>query len=110
MPQIIDGGVVTVGMTFYIRVFHADTNGDKAEFDGASGITDADAFSTELITIEATTNLHSLVGAIDDWKMNTKYIYNVTIDPVGKKVLFDPAIVSWAPTVEEEQEIYNASN
>ena len=110
MPQIIDGGVVTFGMTFYIRVFHANASGNKAEFDGVDGITDADAFSTELITIEATTNLHTLVGAIDDWKMNTKYIYNVTIDPVGKKVLFDPAIVDWADTVETEQEIYNASN
>ena len=107
MPQVIDGGVVTFKMTFYIRVFHADASGNKAEFDGNTGITDDDAFSTELITIEK--NLHELVGAIDDWKMNTKYIYNVTIDPVGRKVLFDPAVVDWAPTVTEEQEIYNAN-
>ena len=107
MPQVIDGGVVTFKMTFYIRVFHAD-NGNKVDFDGVSGISDADAFSTELITVEG--NLHTLVGAIDNWKMNTKYIYNVTIDPVGKKVLFDPAVVDWATTVEEEQEIFNAQN
>ena len=107
MPQKIDGGEVTFKMTFYIRIFHADANGDKAEFNGTSGITDDDAFSTELITVEG--NLHTLVGAIDNWKMNTKYIYNVTIDPVGRKVLFDPAVVDWAPTVEEEQEIYNAN-
>ena len=108
MPQIIDGGVVTFKMTFYIRVFHADAQGNKAEFNGTEGITDDDAFSTELITVQG--NLHTLVGAIDNWKMNTKYIYNVTIDPVGKKVLFDPAVVDWATTVEEEQEIYNAQN
>ncbi|MBR5924756.1 MAG: hypothetical protein IKZ60_04780 [Bacteroidales bacterium] len=107
MPQVIDGGVVTFKMTFYIRVFHADSNGDKAEFDGVDGIDDNDAFSTELITIEK--NLHDLVGAIDNWKMNTKYTYNITIDPVGKTVLFDPAVVKWA-TTEEEQEIYNAAN
>ena len=108
MPQIIDGGVVNFKMTFYIRVFHADAQGNKAEFNGTEGITDDDAFSTELITVQG--NLHTLVGAIDNWKMNTKYIYNVTIDPVGKKVLFDPAVVDWATTVEEEQEIYNAQN
>ena len=105
MPQVIDGGVVTFKMTFYIRIFHADGEGNKAEFDGNSGITDDDAFSTELITVEG--NLHDLVGAIDNWKMNTKYTYNVTIDPVGKKVTFDPAVAEWN-TEEAEQEIYNA--
>ena len=108
MPQAIDGGEVTFKMTFYIRIFHADNEGNKAEFNGTTGITDDDAFSTELITVEG--NLHDIVGAIDNWKMNTKYIYNVTIDPVGRKVLFDPAVVDWAPTVSAEQEIYNASS
>lgn len=99
MPQIIDGGVVTFGMTFTIKIYHdADSDGTK----------DGEAFSNELITIEATTNLHDLVGAIDEWKMNTKYTYNVTIDPVGRKVLFDPAVAEWNTVETDETEIYHA--
>ena len=98
MPQIIDGGVVTFGMTFTIKIYHdADSNGTA----------DGPAFSNELITIAATTNLHELVGAIDEWKMNTKYTYNVTIDPVGRKVLFDPAVAEWNTVETEETEIYH---
>ena len=100
MPQIIDGGVVTLGLTFTIKVYH-DANSD--------GTADGPAFSEELITIEDTTNLHELVGAIDEWKMNTKYTYNVTIDPIGRKVLFDPAVAEWNTVETEETEIYNAS-
>ena len=100
MPQIINGGVVTFGMTFTIKIYHdADSDGVK---DGA-------AFSNELITIEDTTNLYSLVSSIGEWKMNTKYIYNVTIDPVGRKVLFDPAVAEWNTVETEDTEIYNAN-
>ena len=99
MPQLIDGGVVTFGMTFTIKIYHdADEDGTK----------DGPAFSNELITIAATTNLHDLVGSIDEWKMNTKYTYNVTIDPVGRKVLFDPAVAEWNTVETAETEIYHA--
>ena len=99
MPQIIEGGVVTFGITFTIKIYHdADEDGTK---DGA-------AFSEELITIEDTTNLFTLVNAITDWKMNTKYLYNVTIDPVGRKVLFDPAVAEWNTVETDDVEIYHA--
>ena len=99
MPQAINGGVVTFGLKFTIKIYHDnDSNGTK----------DGDAFSTEDITIEDTTNLFTLVNAINDWKMNTKYIYNVTIDPVGRKILFDPAVAEWNTVETADVEIYHA--
>ena len=99
MPQAIDGGVVTLALTFDIKLFHA-----------SAGAKVGDAYSTETITIAAT-NLHTLVGSIDNWNMNTKYTYNVTIDPVGKKVLFDPAVAEWATVNNGTNgtEIYSAN-
>ena len=94
LPQIIDGGVVTFRMKFEIKIYHAE-NGAKV----------GDAYSTEDVEIEET-NLFALVDGIDNWKMNTKYIYNVTIDPVGKKVTFDPAVAAWNEPTATEQEIY----
>ena len=99
MPQIIENGVVTFGITFTIKIYH-DANSD--------GTKDGDAFSTELITIEDTTNLFALVNSVSEWKMNTKYTYNVTIDPVGRKVLFDPAVAEWNTVDVPETEIYHA--
>ena len=101
MPQIIENGVVTFGLTFTIKIYHdADEDGTK----------DGEAFSTELITIVDTTNLFTLVNTVADWKMNTKYTYNVTIDPVGRKVLFDPAVAEWNTVETVDTEIYSANN
>ena len=108
LPQAVENGVVKFGMSFTIKVFHA-SDGNKVDINGDNQITDADAFSTETITIADTTPLHTLVGEIDNWKMNTIYTYNITIDPVGKSVKFDPAVATWA-TVDQEKEIYNAKN
>ena len=95
LPQVIDGGEVTFAIYFTSKLYHdADQDGVK---DGA-------AYSTENISVEPT-NLYTLVDAIDNWKMNTKYTYNITIDPVGKKVLFDPAVAEWNE-VEAEEEVY----
>ena len=84
MPQTINGGVVTFAMTFTIKIYHKNGN-----------TVDTTPYSTEDVTI-AETNLYSLVNAISAWNMNTKVTYNVTIDPVGQKVLFDPAVAAWA--------------
>ena len=84
MPQTINGGVVTFAMTFTIKIYHK--NGETV---------DTNPYSTEDVTITET-NLYSLVNAISAWNMNTKVTYNVTIDPVGQKVLFDPAVAAWA--------------
>ena len=99
MPQIIENGVVTLGLTFTIKIYHDNDS---------NGVKDGEAFSTELITIEDTTNLFTLVNAVTEWKMNTKYTYNVTIDPVGRKVLFDPAVAEWNTVDVPETEIYHA--
>ena len=99
MPQAINGGVVTFGLKFTIKIYH-DANGD--------GVKDGAAFSTEDITIVDTTNLFTLVNSVSEWKMNTKYTYNVTIDPVGRKVLFDPAVAEWNTVETADVEIYHA--
>ena len=84
LPQTL-GSTVQFGMTFEIKLFHADASGDK----------DGNAYSTEDVTV-TTTNLTSLVSAITAWNMNTKVTYNITIDPVAKSVKFDPAVCEWA--------------
>ena len=94
MPQSLSGS--SFGMVFKIQIYHA-TNGVK----------DGDAYSEEDITV-ASTSLASLVSTIPSWKMNTKYTYTVTIDPVGKTVKFDPAVADWAE-VSAEKEIYSAN-
>ena len=95
MPQTL-GSNVQFSLKFKISLFH-DSNND--------GTKDGAAYSEEIVEIPAT-DLTTLVSSITDWKMNTKYIYNVTIDPVGKKVLFDPAVVDWAEVYTPDTQIY----
>ena len=85
MPQTVNGGVATFAMTFTIKLFHANDSHEKV----------GDAYSTEDVTVSAT-NLYTLANTIAAWNMNTKVTYNITIDPVGKKILFDPAVADWA--------------
>ncbi len=100
MPQFIGAtgspntyGAVTFTITFKLSLFHANASHQK----------NGSAFSEEVITISET-NLFDLVSAIGNWCMNTKYVYNITIDPVGSKITFDPAVVDWyAPDVVERQ-------
>ncbi|MCR5276481.1 MAG: fimbrillin family protein [Bacteroidales bacterium] len=94
MPQTL-GSNVQFSLKFKISLFHGN-NGAKV----------GDAYSEEIVEIPVT-NLTTLVPSITDWKMNTKYIYNVTIDPVGKKVLFDPAVVDWAEVASTDTQIYS---
>ena len=50
--------------------------------------------------------IFSTAGAY--WKMNTKITYNVTISPNStSEVLFDPAVVDWAPEVSADYTINN---
>ena len=93
MPQVLDGNVV-FGLSFRLYLFHAE-----------NGVKIGNAYSEEVITI-APTPLVDLVDDIPAWKMNTKYIYNITIDPVGKKVLFDPAVVDWTGETPDHAVIY----
>ncbi len=98
MPQAL-GTTVKFALKFKIKLFH-DTNND--------GTKDGEAYSEEVITI-AESNLATLVNTVTEWKMNTKVLYTITIDPVGKKVLFDPAVIDWCPTTDATQQIYPQS-
>ena len=93
MPQDL-GSNVQFSLKFKISLFHAN-----------AGAKVGDAYSQEIVEIPVT-DLKTLVPSIDNWKMNSKYIYNVTIDPVGKKVLFDPAVVDWAEVSSADTQIY----
>lgn len=85
LPQDL-GTDVKLSVTFRINIFH-DVNGDNVK-------DEANPFSQEIVTFDET-SLASLVSAIPSWKMNTKYIYTITIDPVNSKIVFDPAVVDW---------------
>ena len=95
MPQSLSES--SFEMAFKIKIYHA-TNGEK----------NGDAYSEENINVDAT-SLASLATTIPSWKMNTKYTYTVTIDPVGKTVKFDPAVAEWASGTAEK-EVYTANN
>ena len=83
MPQTLTDDVVFY-IQYKVKTYHnAETN----------------PYSTETLTF-GPTKLTTLVnGAITDWKKNTKYTYNVIIDPVSSKIKFDPAVEDWANPV-----------
>lgn len=89
MPQTL-GETVKFSLKFKISIFRTS---------------DDYKYSEEIITINET-NLSSLVSTISSWNMNTKVVYNITIDPVGKKILFDPAVVDWAENTSVDTQIY----
>ena len=103
MPQFIGEagtpsntyGAVTFTITFKLSLFHANASHQK----------NGSAFSEEVITISET-NLFDLVSTIGNWCMNTKYVYNITIDPVGNKITFDPAVVDWYVPTATERQVY----
>ncbi len=99
MPQAL-GTTVKFAMTFEIKIYH-DANSDGTK-------DSADPYSTEIVPI-AEQNLTALVPTINAWNMNTKDIYNITLDPVGKTVKFDPAVVDWTVVNGAETEIYSAN-
>jgi hypothetical protein len=40
--------------------------------------------------------LTGFASAVTAWNINTKYTYAITIDPVGNKIKFDPAVEAWS--------------
>lgn len=87
MPQVLgDDDVFTVNY----RV--SATYGDEAS-----------PYLTE--TRSAAGKLGELVRSISDWNMNQIITYNVIIDPVSERVLFDPAVEAWDETVSGDIEI-----
>ena len=89
MPQVL-----TDNQVFYIKykvyAYHDTNDEDNGET----------PYSVE--TLEFTNPLNQFVSAITEWDKNTKYIYNVIIDPIASKITFDPAVEEWATTVEED--------
>ena len=49
--------------------------------------------------------LTELVSSITSWNMNQIITYNVIIDPISEKVLFDPAIEEWDESVSGTIEV-----
>lgn len=54
---------------------------------------DATPYMTEIITV--TGKIATLVNSITAWNKNTKITYHISIDPIGNKVTFDPAVEEW---------------
>ena len=80
MPQSLGDNVVFY-IQYRVRTYHND---------------EANPYSVETLTF-GPTKLTTLVNnAIVDWNKNTKYTYNVIIDPVLTKITFDPAVEKWA--------------
>ena len=79
MPQSLGDNVVFY-IQYRVRTYHND---------------ETDPYSVETLTF-GPTKLTTLVNdAIIDWNKNTKYTYNVIIDPVATKITFDPAVEKW---------------
>ncbi len=51
-------------------------------------------YMTEIITV--TGKIATLVNTITAWNKNTKITYHISIDPIGNKITFDPAVEEWA--------------
>ena len=97
------------GMNFHINfTIKASNDGGKTWY------------STEVIdrtypvidTVDPEDETKTIAGAFtaagNNWLMNTKYVYNVTISPNSTdEVLFDPAVVDWAPEVTANYTINN---
>lgn len=89
MPQVL-----TDNQVFYIKykvyAYHDADDTDNGET----------PYSVE--TLEFSKPLKTFVSTITEWDKNTKYVYNVIIDPIASKITFDPAVEEWAPTVERD--------
>lgn len=82
MPQTLSDNVVFY-IQYKVKTYHNS---------------ETDPYSTETLTF-GPTKLTTLVNTITDWNKNTKYTYNVIIDPVSTKITFDPAVEAWADPV-----------
>lgn len=83
MPQVL-----TDNQVFYIKykvyAYHDADDTDNGET----------PYSVE--TLEFSKPLKTFVSTITEWDKNTKYVYNVIIDPIASKITFDPAVEEWA--------------
>jgi len=55
---------------------------------------ETDPYMTEVFSVPAKA-LTAFTDKVSAWEINTKYTYAITIDPVGNKIKFDPAVEKW---------------
>ena len=82
MPQLTEG-------TQFVLYYEVSASHDNFA---------TDPFLKEIrsVGVDVTKTMKDLVSTIPDWNKNTKITYNIIIDPVSEKVLFDPAVEAWA--------------
>ena len=93
MPQHLVDNQQVFYIKYKVYAYHDTDDTDNGEA----------AYSTE--TLEFTGNLSSFIATanrITEWNKNTKYTYNVIIDPIATKITFDPAVEAWAPEVTQD--------
>ena len=73
-------------ISYKIEVFYDGT--DASEVDKNT------PYLTEILHFSKP--LTEFAPTISAWEINSKYTYNITIDPVGNKIKFDPAVEKWA--------------
>ena len=80
LPQVTSG--VKITMVYKVQAFHGDSK-----------------FMEEIRTvgIDADADLADFTGFITSWQANKKITYHIIIDPVSKKVTFDPAVEAYDP-------------
>ena len=93
MPQHLVDNQQVFYIKYKVYAYHDTNDTDDNET----------AYSVE--TIEFTGNLSDFIASasrITEWNKNTKYTYNVIIDPIASKITFDPAVETWAPEVTQD--------
>lgn len=82
MPQITDNTVFVL----YYEVTASHDNFTTAPF----------LKEIRSVGVDVAKSMKDLVSTIIDWNKNTIVTYNIIIDPVSEKVIFDPAVEEWA--------------
>ena len=92
MPQHLVDAQQVFYIKYKVSAYHDTDSNDDGEV----------AYSVE--TREFTGNLSSFIATssrITEWNKNTKYTYNVIIDPIATKITFDPAVEAWATETQD---------
>ena len=92
MPQHLVDNQQVFYIKYKVSAYHDTNDTDDGET----------AYSVE--TREFTGNLSSFIATssrITEWNKNTKYTYNVIIDPIATKITFDPAVEAWATETQD---------
>ena len=87
MPQHLVDNQQVFYIKYKVSAYHDTNDTDNGE----------SAYSVE--TLEFTGNLSDFIASasrLTEWNKNTKYTYNVIIDPIASKITFDPAVEAWA--------------